>query len=75
VLEARAAQPHVELLRLAPFHLVGEEAVEEFARRQRAGGSLADGEVEGLEDAREAKLLEWRRSDESAVRSLLRVTR
>src|SRR5437867_4631126 len=58
VLEARAAEAHVELLRLAAFHLVGEEPVEEFARRERVVGGLADAEIEGLEDTREAELLE-----------------
>src|SRR5262249_10733779 len=30
VLEAGTAQPHIELLRLAPFHLVGEEAGQSY---------------------------------------------
>src|SRR4029453_10926788 len=56
--EARAPESEVELLRFAAFDLVGEEPIEEFARRERVVGGLADAEIEGLEHAGEAELLE-----------------
>jgi len=58
VLEAGASEPHVEPVRLAAVHFVGEQPVEECARGERVVGGLADAEIEGLEYAGEAALLE-----------------
>ncbi len=60
VLEVRAPDALHELLRLAPLHLVGEQPVEEFREGEVVVDGLLGAQLERLQDAGEAQLLEHR---------------
>ena len=60
VLEARAPQTLVELLGVASLDLVGEQAVEELGVGEVVVDGLAGAQLEALQDAGEAELLEQR---------------
>ena len=60
VLEAGAAQAELELLGVAPFDLVGQQPEEELAMREVVVDGLARAQLEGLQHAGQAQLLEER---------------